>query len=408
MIKIAVMGFGTVGGGTCEVLDKNASGIEKRAGEAIEVKYILDLRDFPDSPYCDKLVKDFTIIENDPEVRIVVETMGGLGAAYEFTKRSLLAGKHVVTSNKELVAMHGAELLNIAKERNVNYLFEASVGGGIPIIRPLVQCMAANEIEEITGILNGTTNYILTRMIRAGLTFEAALKEAQEKGYAERDPSADVDGHDACRKVCILSSLAFGEHVYPATVSTEGITRITLDDVSYAAQLDCVVKLLGRAVRQEDGKIYAFVAPHFVQKESPLSKVVDVYNAIMVRGNASGDVMFYGQGAGKLPTASAVAADVIDAVKHLKTRRYLSWGLGSKNIVKPLDSYRSHYYIKVTGPEAEQAIKTVIAVKAMLDSSMHQDMAAAVTKEMSTAEMKLASEKLSAKGLSVSSMRILP
>ena len=235
MFKAAIMGFGTVGSGVYEVLDRNADVVAKNARDAIEVKYILDLRDFPDAPHQEKFIKDFSIIENDPEVSIVAETMGGKGAAYEFTKRCLLAGKHVVTSNKELVATHGAELLNIAKESGINYMFEASVGGGIPIIRPMLQCLTANHMTHITGILNGTTNYILTRMIDAGLTFETALKEAQEKGYAEANPAADVDGIDACRKICILSDIAYGDHIHPEYVETEGISKITLEDVSYAA-----------------------------------------------------------------------------------------------------------------------------------------------------------------------------
>ena len=321
MLKAAIMGFGTVGSGVYEILEKNADVVAKNAGEGMEVKYILDLRDFPEYPFQEKFIKDFAIIENDPEIAIVAEVMGGKGAAYEFTKRCLLAGKHVVTSNKELVATHGAELLKIAAEKNVNYLFEASVGGGIPIIRPMLQCLTANHMTQIAGILNGTTNYILTRMIRAGLSFDEALKEAQQKGYAEANPSADVDGIDACRKISILSDIAYGDNIDPDQVSTEGISKITLDDVQFADQADCVVKLLGRAVLNEDGSIYAFVAPHLVPKSSPLACVDDVFNAIMVTGDMLGESMYYGQGAGKLATASAVVADMIDCARHQKERR---------------------------------------------------------------------------------------
>ena len=312
MLKAAILGFGTVGSGTLEVLERNADAVARNAGEAIEVKYILDLRDFPNEPHQERFVKDFAVIENDPEVSIVIETMGGKGAAYTFTKRSLEAGKNVVTSNKELVATHGAELLEIAAQKNVNYLFEASVGGGIPIIRPMQRCLTANHLTQITGILNGTTNYILNRMIDGGLDFATALKEAQELGYAEANPAADVEGIDACRKVCILADIAYGDNVAPEKVETEGITAITLQDVAYAEQADSVVKLLGRTVLQEDGTFYAFVAPHFVKKSSPLACVTGVFNGILVTGDMLGDAMFYGQGAGRYPTAYNAVADCSD------------------------------------------------------------------------------------------------
>lgn len=408
MIKVAIMGFGVVGSGVYEVIEKNASTIAQKAAQDIEVKYILDLRDFSDSPFSEKFVKDFAVIENDPEIQVVVETMGGLGAAYEFTKRCLLKNKHVVTSNKELVATHGAELLKLANARNINYLFEASVGGGIPIIRPMVQCLAANELETITGILNGTTNYILTRMIHAGLSFDEALKEAQEKGYAEKNPTADVEGHDACRKICILASLAFGEHVYPQFVETEGITKLTLQDVAYAEKLDCVVKLLGRSLRCDDGKIYAFVAPHMVPKENPLAGVDDVFNAIMVGGNAIGDVMFYGRGAGKLPTASAVVADIIDAVKHLHARRYLDWGMGEETTVKPLDTFKSRYYVRFSGKDAENVLQDAFCVERLVRlDKQPEDEIAAVIKTTSKQDMKKALEKVSNQGTVLGCMRIL-
>lgn len=346
MTKVAILGFGTVGSGVAEVLSKNSQGIARRSGGEIQVKYILDVRDFPDSPFKDCFVKDFSIIENDPEVDVVVETIGGAKVALEFTTRALKAGKSVVSSNKELVATHGYELLQLAKANGVSYLFEASVGGGIPILRPLTSCLAANEVEQITGILNGTTNYILTRMIKAGLTFEQALKEAQDNGYAEKDPTADVDGHDACRKICILSALACGQHVYPQQVPTQGIREVTLADVAYADSCGYKIKLLGRCLREPEGKVCAFVAPHLVSCENPLAGVEDVFNAIAVTGNAVGDVMFYGRGAGKLPTASAVVADVIDIARDPKRDRGNQWGPGSEDLVVSSDGLTSRWYVR--------------------------------------------------------------
>ena len=348
MLNIAVLGFGTVGAGVAEVLQTNGALIRQRLGEPVRLKYILDIREFPDSPFADKVIHDFDRIVNDPEVDVVVETIGGAKIAYEYTKRALSAGKHVVTSNKELVATHGCELLGIAKEQNVNYLFEAAVGGGIPVLRPLHQCLAANEIEEVFGILNGTTNYILTRMVRAGATFEAALREAQSMGYAEQDPTADVEGHDACRKICILADLAFGCEIPPEHVPTEGISRVTLRDVEIVEQAGWRVKLLGRAVRGADGRISAYVAPHLVREQHPMAAVEDVFNAIMLRGNAVGEVMFYGPGAGKLPTASAVVADVIDAAQHRERRKNIEWtAWDSANIAAPGDlSMRCYFRVK--------------------------------------------------------------
>ena len=355
MVNVAILGFGVVGSGVAEVLTKNSDPIARRASDLINLKYILDVRDFPDSPFADKFVKDFAEIENDPEVDIVVETIGGATIAREFTERALKAGKSVVTSNKELVATCGYDLLQIAKEKKVSYLFEASVGGGIPIIRPLSQCLAANELQEIYGILNGTTNYILTRMIKAGLPFETALKEAQDNGYAERDPSADIEGHDACRKICILSAIAFGRHVYPEQVPTEGITKVTLADVDYADAAGKKIKLLGRAIRNEDGTVTAYVAPHLVDQSNPLSGVEDVFNAITVKGDAVGDVMFYGRGAGKLPTASAVVADVIDAAKHINKKKYLDWAAGGDDVCTPPDDLKSGWYVRANG--TSEAVK---------------------------------------------------
>jgi len=346
MVNVAILGFGTVGSGVAEVLTTNGGLIDRRVEDLVRLKYILDVREFPDSPFRDRFVKDFSVIENDPEVDIVVETIGGAKIALDFTTRALKAGKSVVTSNKELVATHGYDLLQLAREHNVSYLFEASVGGGIPILRPLTSCLAANELSQITGILNGTTNYILTRMIRAGLTFDQALREAQANGYAEKDPTADVDGHDACRKICILAALAFGEHVYPDQVPTQGIRGVTLEDVAYADSCGCKIKLLGRAIREPEGKVCAFVAPHLVPGDAPLAGVEDVFNAIAVTGNAIGDVMFYGRGAGKLPTASAVVADVIDIAKDLKKDRHNGWGPGSPDLVVSPDLLVSRWYVR--------------------------------------------------------------
>ena len=324
MAKFAIMGYGTLGSGLAHVAHVNHDSIMEKVGEEIAVKYILDIRDFENNPYQDLMIKDFSIIENDPEVEVVVETIGGSKVALEFTRRALLAGKHVVTANKELVATYGKELLAIAREKNVNYLFEASVGGAIPLLRPLYQCLAGNQIEEIVGILNGTTNYILTRMVQDGASFADALKEAQAKGYAEADPTADVEGIDAGRKICILSNLAWGKEVAPAKTPMEGISKVDLKDVDIAAAAGYKVKLLGHAMKLEDGKVAAYVAPHLVHESSPIAGVDDVFNAVLIRGNAVDEVMFYGRGAGK-PTASALIGDVIDAVAHREKRRDLGW-----------------------------------------------------------------------------------
>ncbi len=358
-MKVAVMGYGTVGSGVVEVIESHADIIPKRiGGDTLEVAKILDLRDFPDDPHRDLFTKDFNDILNDEEIKIVAETMGGVNPAFDFTMKLLCAGKSVVTSNKELVAQKGLELLETAKKNGVNYLFEASVGGGIPIIRPLTQCLAANRIEGIAGILNGTTNFILTMMIEKGMSFDEALKIAQDKGYAEKDPTADVEGHDACRKVCILASLAFGKHVYPSQVETEGITNITLEDVSYIASANGVIKLLGQIKYFSDDKIAAFVSPAVVYNGSQLASVKDVFNAILVRGDAVGDVCFYGPGAGKLPTASAVVADVIDCAKHTERRKIFGWGAGDEDYVV---DYRSNvempFYVRAKASASEVTAK---------------------------------------------------
>ena len=315
MIHVAVLGYGTVGSGVVEVIEKNKEQVNKKSCTELNVKYILDLRDFPGDPYEDKVVHDYEMIINDEEVSIICETMGGLRPAYDFTKRALLKGKSVCTSNKELVANHGPELIKIAEENNCNYLFEASVGGGIPIIRPLNASLTAEKIEGITGILNGTTNYILTKMQNEGADFESVLKLAQDKGYAERNPEADVEGYDACRKIAILSSLMLGKNVNYEKIYTEGITKITAEDFVYAKAMGKAIKLLAMSKVTEAGNI-AMVAPCMIDSANPLYMVNDVFNAVLVKGNMLGDSMYYGRGAGKLPTASAVVSDVIECARN--------------------------------------------------------------------------------------------
>lgn len=324
MVKVAVLGYGTVGSGIVEVIKKNQEMVNKKAGEDVDVKYILDLRDFPGDPYEQLVVHDAEIILNDPEVAVVCEAMGGVEPAYTFSKRALLAGKSVCTSNKELVAKHGPELIRLARENQCNYLFEASVGGGIPIIRPINSSLTPEKIDSVTGILNGTTNYILTKMQAEGSDFAEVLKEAQEKGYAERNPEADVEGYDACRKIAILSSLVYGKHVNFEDIYTEGITKITTDDFKYAKKLGFSIKLLAKSKCVED-RYFAMVAPCMISKDNPLFGVNDVFNAVLVHGNTLGSTMYYGRGAGKLPTASAVVSDVIDCVKHLGKTVFCIW-----------------------------------------------------------------------------------
>lgn len=352
--KIAVMGFGVVGSGTVELFYKNKDIIEKRSGRRMDIKYILDLREFPGSPFADKMTDSFDDIINDPEVTVVAELMGGKTFAYDYTKRLLESGKSVVTSNKELVAYHGAELIKTAKEHGCNYFFEASVGGGIPIIRPLHQCLAANRIERIAGILNGTTNYILTKMIFDQVSFEQALADAQRLGYAERDPSADIDGADACRKLCILGSLAFGKQIYPEYVHCSGIRNIALEDVEYVANAGYAVKLIGLIDKTENGLV-ATVCPRLVSVNNPLSGVNDVFNAIMIRGDSVGDTLFYGRGAGKEATASAVVADIIDAVKHENADiASLTWEDSTdRSFMVPYKSASVRVYVRVSSQEAD-------------------------------------------------------
>lgn len=355
MINIAVLGYGTVGSGVVEVITKNHDSINKRAGQEINIKYVLDLREFPGDPVQDILVHDYKVILEDPEVKIVVEVMGGVNPAYSFVKSALEAGKSVCTSNKELVAAHGAELLEVAKKNNVNFLFEASVGGGIPIIRPLNQSLTADEITEITGILNGTTNYILSKMSDEGATFEAVLKRAQEKGYAERNPEADVEGYDACRKIAILTALACGKQVDYQDIYTEGITKITETDIKYAKAMNASVKLLGTS-KWIDGKIYSMVAPFIIDVEHPLGHVNGVFNGIFVNGNMLGDTMFYGKGAGKLPTASAVVADVVDAVKHQGTNIMTIWEKEKVQLGDRKD-FKCKFFVRVPDTTSKDVIE---------------------------------------------------
>lgn len=358
MINIAILGYGVVGSGVIEVIKRNSLSIAERAGKGVFVKKILDIRDFPDSPDKEILTKNPEDVFNDDSISIVVETIGGTGIAYEFTKRALGLGKHVVTSNKELVATHGPELLKLAMEKGAHYLFEASVGGGIPIIRPLHQCLAANEIVGITGILNGTTNYILTQMKREGRSFDTALKGAQENGYAEANPTADIEGHDSCRKIAILSSIAYNEYVDYKKIPTQGITRISLEDMHYAESMGSVIKLVGMS-RKVGNRIYAKVCPAILSNEHPLANVEDVFNGIVVSGNALGDAMFYGRGAGKLPTASAVVADVIDVVKHIGSKPRYLWNVNSEENMIDSGEFESRYFIRVKAADEEKAKKDI-------------------------------------------------
>ena len=346
-MKIAIMGFGVVGSGVGEVVTKNQENLIKKCGEPIEIAHILDLRDFPDSEF-DCFTKEFNDILNDPEVGVVVETMGGVNPAYDFTKKLLLAGKQVITSNKELVATHGTELLELARERNINYLFEASVGGGIPIIRPMFSCLTAGEATDVFGILNGTTNYILTQMFEHGESFDNALKSAQKKGYAEADPTADVEGFDTCRKIAILAALAFGKALDCKKISTEGITKITAADVAYAESFGYAIKLIGHATRDDAG-VCAAVFPAFVPKSNPLAGINDVFNGIIVKGEDLGDVMFYGRGAGKLPTANAVVADVVDAIKHKNVNIIIKWDKYEEKNQSQGENLKYAYYVRFSG-----------------------------------------------------------
>lgn len=354
-MKVAVMGYGTVGSGVVEVIAENQELIAKRTGEAVDVKYILDLREFPGDRFEDRIVHDVNVIMEDPEVGVVCEVMGGIGAAYQFTKMALERGKSVCTSNKELVAKHGPELLKLAAENSCSYMFEASVGGGIPIIRPLNNALTAEKIVAITGILNGTTNYILTKMEKEGADFADVLKEAQEKGYAERNPEADVEGHDACRKIAILSSLMTGKTVNSEKVYTEGITKVSAADFVYAKAMGRSIKLLGMS-RDLGDELSVMVAPCMISDANPLYMVSDVFNAILVRGNMLGDSMYYGRGAGKLPTASAVVADVIDCVKNAGKNVACLWD-AEEAVIAEVGEVERSFFLRVEG-SAIEAVKS--------------------------------------------------
>lgn len=364
------MGYGTIGSGVVEVLRINKDKIAKRAGEPVEVKYILDLRDFPGDPMEDKVVKDYQVILNDPEVGVVVETMGGVEPAFTFVKAMLEAGKQVATSNKNLVAAKGAELIKIARDNGVNFQFEASVGGGIPIIRPLNKCLTADEVLEITGILNGTTNYMMTKMTEEGAEFDEVLKDAQDKGYAEKDPTADIEGHDPCRKIAILTSLVVGQQVDFEDIHCEGITKISATDIKYAKKLDRSIKLLASSKKVGDS-YSCMVAPFMLDKNHPLCGVNDVFNAVFLKGNVLGDAMFYGSGAGKLPTASAVVADVVDMVKHQHTNIGVEWNPDKLTLLDYMDSQNA-FFVRTSSDKAavEAAFGQVSYVEPVCDGEL--------------------------------------
>ncbi len=393
MIKAAIMGYGTIGSGVLEVLQINQSSIAKRVGDGIEVKYILDLRDFPGEPIQDKIVHDYKTIAEDEEVRIVVETMGGVEPAYTFVKTMLEAGKHVTTSNKALVAAKGAELIALAKEKNVNFMFEASVGGGIPIIRPLNSCLTADEIEEITGIVNGTTNYMMTKMSEEGSEFADVLKNAQEKGYAEKDPTADIEGYDACRKIAILTSLVCGQQVDFEDIHTEGITKITATDIKYAKAMGRAIKLLASSKKTEGGYV-AMVAPYLLPKTHPLYNVNDVFNAIFVHGNVLGDAMFYGSGAGKLPTASAVVADVVEMAKNLDKNIPVEWSSKKLELVDYKKS-SSQFFVRTEGTD-KAAVEKVFGTVSYVEAEGVTGELGFVTETMTEAEFEKKMEEFKA------------
>ena len=391
MVKVAVMGYGTIGSGVVEILEKNAARIKKNAGENIEVKYVLDLREFEGDPIQSRIVHDYQIIANDPEIRVVVETMGGVEPAYTFVKAMLEAGKHVTTSNKALVADKGAELIALAEAKSVNFLFEASVGGGLPIIRPLMSSITGDEIEEISGIVNGTTNYMLTKMTNEGLAFDEVLKEAQAKGYAEKDPTADVEGYDACRKIAILTSLVCGQQVNYEDIHTEGITKITPTDIRYAKKMGRVIKLLAMSRQTKDGYV-AMVAPFLLPASHPLYNVNDVFNAIFVKGNMLGDAMFYGSGAGKLPTASAVVGDIVDMVKHMNTHIMLTW---DAEPVKLADYKTNETRFFVRAKASKEEISNTFGAVDFVDIEELADEIGFVTATMSEKEYEEKADRLS-------------
>lgn len=390
MIQVAVLGYGTVGSGVVEVIEENKKEINKKSGEELNVKYILDLREFPGDPYENKVVHDVEMILRDPEIKIICETMGGINPAYDFTKRALLSGKSVCTSNKELVATHGPELIRIAHANQCNYLFEASVGGGIPIIRPLNYSLTAEKIDAITGILNGTTNYILSKMEREGADFETVLKEAQEKGYAERNPEADVEGYDACRKIAILSSLMTGKNVNYEDIYTEGITKITATDFVYAKEMNKTVKLLAQS-KEVDGKFYAMVSPFLIGKDHPLAMVNDVFNAVFVHGNMLGDSMYYGRGAGKLPTASAVVSDVVDCARHIGKVIMCFWDDETVKLTG-IDEASRKFFVRVAAEKEKEAV-AVFGSMAVVEADVPGEFAF-VTDAMTEKEFNEKAEKV--------------
>lgn len=356
-MNVAILGFGVVGSGVAEVISQNAEHIKENSNVSLKVTKILDIRDFPESEFAPLLTKSFDDILNDDSIDIVCETMGGVTPAFDFVSACLKKGKHVVSSNKELVATRGFELLETARENNVNFLFEASVGGGIPIIRPLSRCLAGNNVNEVAGILNGTSNFILTKMIVDGMSFSDALKLAQDKGYAEKDPTADVEGLDAMRKICILASLCFGTHVYPKGIYTEGISKVTLEDVAYAESYDAVIKLIARAKKLSENKITVMVTPCFVKNSSMLSGVSGVFNACLVRGDMTGDVLMYGKGAGKLATASAVVGDVIDCASNNKERKFFGWADEKPDFVASYLENETAFYVRATDADKAEIEK---------------------------------------------------
>lgn len=397
-MKIAIIGYGVVGSGVYEILRQNREGIGKRCGQSIDVKYVLDIRDFPKHPEKDIFVKDFNIILDDPQISVVVETMGGVRFAYDYTKNALLKGKSVVTSNKELVAKHGHEFFETARQNGCRYMYEASVGGGIPIIRPMAHCLAANEIDGITGIINGTTNYILTKMFKENYTFDRALSEAQELGYAEKDPTADVDGIDVCRKIAILTSLCLGKRVDCAHIPTQGIRSITVDDVSYAAIMNYSIKLVGCA-RFKDGKAGVFVGPMLIPKANPLSGIEDVFNGVLVHGNMVDNVMFYGRGAGKLPTASAVVGDIIDIARNGAYTDDFSWADSTEAVTFDPAEIESRFFIRIN----EAAIDKAAAEFGEIEAVRGVNDVGFISPVMSEIEI---DKKLSAIGGAISKMRI--
>ena len=386
MIQVAILGFGVVGSGTAEVLTQNKSIIEKKVGQPVSIKYILDLRDFPDSPFADRIVHDFNIIVNDPEVSLVAEMMGGSHPAYDFTLACLKAGKSVVTSNKEVVATFGTELLAVAREMGVSYLFEASVGGGIPIIRPLREDLASNNVRSVSGILNGTTNYILTRMDAEGASFDEVLKDAQKLGYAEANPAADVEGLDAARKTVILAAMAFGKRIDPNTILCEGITKITSADSDLAKEMGYAIKLIGYTALI-DGKIMAMVSPRLVSRYNPLHGINGVFNGILVNADMVGEVMFYGPGAGKLPTASAVAGDMLDIMNHTPAG-VLSpvWVDADPSEIADPETYACRHLVVLDAPlSAESEIAAHLALNAVHHTEGRFSF---ITDELSEADVK--------------------